>query len=76
VRRPAGAAGLRRQLDASSCLAGPGTAAHWPIALDTGGYERAPARATLHVSKPPARRAPGAAAAGATSRPPRPSYWG
>jgi DNA-binding CsgD family transcriptional regulator len=50
--------------------AGPGLAAHWPIALDTGGYEPAPAGTTLQVTRPPARRAPGAAAAGAASRPP------
>jgi DNA-binding CsgD family transcriptional regulator len=50
--------------------AGPGPAAHWPIALDTGGYEPAPAGTTLQVTRPPARRAPGAAAAGAASRPP------
>jgi transposase len=40
---------------------------NWPVALDTGGYEHAPARTTLHVKKRPARRAPGAAATGATS---------
>jgi len=35
-------------------------ATHWPVALDTGGYEPAPARTTLQVEKPPARRFPGA----------------
>jgi hypothetical protein len=39
--------------------AGPAPATHWPVALDTGGYEHAPARMTLQVKKPPARRAPG-----------------
>jgi hypothetical protein len=62
--------GPGRRLAASPAAripAGPGTAGHWPVALDTGGYEHAPARTTLHVKKPPARRAPGAAATGTAS---------
>jgi DNA-binding CsgD family transcriptional regulator len=44
-------------------------ARHWRI-------RTRPVRTTLHSNKPPARCAPGAAATSATSRPPRPSYWG
>jgi hypothetical protein len=51
---------------AARIAAGPGPAAHWPVALDTGGYEHAPARVTLQVKKSPARCAPGVAATGAT----------
>jgi DNA-binding CsgD family transcriptional regulator len=75
VGLPGGRVAVWQPGPAARIAAGPGPAAHWPVALDTGGYEPAPAGTTLHVKKPPARRAPGAAAAGAASWPPGPAYW-
>jgi DNA-binding CsgD family transcriptional regulator len=76
VGLPGGRVAVWQPGPAARIAAGPGPAAHWPVALDTGGYEHPPARTTLQVTRRPARFAPGAAATSATSRPPRPSDWG
>jgi len=67
VDLPDGRAAVQPPGPAAKIPAGPCPAAHWPVALDTGGYEHAPARTTLHVKKPSAKRASGAAATGTVS---------